>query len=57
MKRDCLGFEILQSKLTFYLSHCQGKAEKMIEYKKRGREERERGGGEEGRAVLLLALG
>lgn len=28
MKRNCHSFEILQSKLTFYLRHCQRKAEK-----------------------------
>lgn len=48
MKRKCLSFEILQSKLTFYLSHCQGKAEGRWErVKERGKgKEREAKGKE-----------
>lgn len=44
MKRNCLGFEILQSKLTFYLSYCQGKAEERWERVKERGKGRQRGG-------------
>lgn len=43
MKRKCHSFEILQSKLTFYLSYCQRKAEERWE-SKREMERRERRG-------------